>query len=88
MRAQGVATIVSPGFGVAGFFDQQAALRMQNMSNPQISLGSQTTYGVQAGFGFSVFKFKKKKGGLRLGLGGKIFGGGRILFFLSRSLKC
>jgi len=77
-RGQASAALVFPGFGIVGFADQQAAIRMQDPYSPLTTIGGQTTYGGQVGFGFTVLKLSKKKGELRMGFAGKMLwrGGG------------
>jgi hypothetical protein len=77
-RAQGYASLVLPGFGIAALGDQQTAIRIKNPYYPEMTIGGQTTYGFQMGFGFSILKLKKKRGQLRMGLAGKMLwrGGG------------
>ncbi len=71
-RAEGMVAFTLPGFEIAGIYDQQVAIRLKNLAFPQGVLGSQTTDGVQAGFGFRVLKLKRKKGEWRVGLSAKV----------------
>ncbi len=68
LRAQGNAEILLPGFGFSVIGSEEIALRLQNPASPALTVGLQTTYGGQAAWGFQVLKFRKKKGGLRLGV--------------------
>lgn len=43
-----------PGFSLGMIADGQLALNPENIAMPQIEVGYQTTYGIQAGFGFSL----------------------------------
>jgi hypothetical protein len=70
-RAQGTASLVLPGFGAAVLWDEQSALRLQNQSLIQATVGLQNTYGAQIGFGIPLLKLRRKKGELRFGVAGK-----------------
>lgn len=72
VRGTDTASIVAPGFGIAGIFDEQVAIRLKNSASPQGLIGMQGTYGGQFGTGFRLLKLKKKKGELRMGIGGKL----------------
>ena len=52
--------------------DQQVALQVQNLANPSVNFGLQTTNGFQFATGFSVLpKRKRSKDDLRVGFGFK-----------------
>ncbi len=72
-RGQFTPTIVMPNFGMALLMDQQYALLSQNKALPQVTLGYQTTIGVQFSTGFSVLKKRGKnpEQDLRVGVGFK-----------------
>ncbi len=70
-RATLSSMLVLPGFGIAAIYDQQIAVRIKNRALPQAEIGSQLTYGVQAGGGMTLYKFRHKKGEVRFGVAGK-----------------
>lgn len=71
LRAQGAAQLVSPFFSMAAIGDQQLSLRLKNLPLLQGSLGVQSTYGVQAGFGVPSFKVRRKRGEVLIGFAPK-----------------
>jgi hypothetical protein len=71
-RGTGLASFTVPGFELAGIYDAQVAVRLKNLAYPQGIIVYQTTYGVQTGVGFKVFKLKRNRGELRFGVSGKL----------------
>jgi hypothetical protein len=71
-RVQATSTFLVPNFGIAAIVDQQVYSRLKNLALPSGVYGAQTTYGIQAGFGIPIKKFKRKKGELRVGIAGKV----------------
>lgn len=72
-QAQIVPSLVASNFGVAVIVDQQLGLTTFNQSYPQITLGYQTTNGIQLAYGVSVLGGgKRQKGDLRIGVAGKL----------------
>lgn len=73
-HAQLTPTLIMPNFAVGIIADQRAALYAKNQSYPQLTVGYQTTNGVQAGYGVSLFQSSRRNqvGDLRVGVGGKI----------------
>lgn len=75
-RAQISPTFVMPNFGVAILIDQQIAVQAKNHAYPTVTLGYQTTTGVQAAYGITISQKNRRRktvgGELRLGVGGKI----------------
>jgi hypothetical protein len=71
-RGTGMAALTFPGFEVAGIYDQQAAIRLKSLALPEGIIGYQATDGVQAGFGATVWRLRRKRGELRVGAAGKI----------------
>jgi long-subunit fatty acid transport protein len=71
-REQFTPTFVMPNFGVSLMVDGQASLNTQNAAFPQIELGYQTTNGIQAAYGLTVYKRGKgdNTNELRIGVGG------------------
>ncbi len=71
-RVEGTSTLVLPGFGIAALADEQVALSLQNTAFPQGILGVQSTYGVQAAFGTSLLRQRRKSADdLRFGMAAK-----------------
>ena len=70
-RAQLTSTLVMPYFGLGFIVDSQVGLSSVNRVLPKINLGYMTTNGVQASFGAPIWKNFRKKGELRIGIGGK-----------------
>jgi hypothetical protein len=82
-RGQFAPSFVMPNFGLAIITDGQVAIFAQNEALPQITLGHQTTNGLQAAYGIS-FGDRRKRGGseLRVGIGAKLLwrrGGYKLL---------
>ncbi len=67
VRVQELASVSFQGFSVAALGDAQGAIRLSNPNSPTGTLGVQTTYGGQVGYGDVLFKFAKGKGEVRLG---------------------
>ena len=72
LRAQGLASLIGPGFGFAGLYDYQGAIRIKNSALPQGIAGAQNTYGGQVALGFRLIRFKRRKAELRMGFAGKL----------------
>lgn len=73
VRANTLASLTVPGFGVAALYDAQLAVRMKNQAYINGILGSQLTYGVQFGLGVPLFpEGRRKRHQLRLGVAGKV----------------
>lgn len=71
LRAQGASTFVGPNFGIAGIYDAQGALRLQNIVFPEGQIGATTTYGAQ--FAFAIpYRLRKIKADLNIGIAGKV----------------
>jgi hypothetical protein len=71
-RAELTTGLTIPNFGMSYLVDQQVALQVQNLSNPNVLFGLQTTNGFQFATGFSLLsKNKKSQDDLRVGLGFK-----------------
>ncbi|HTL11195.1 MAG TPA: hypothetical protein VL588_01825 [Bdellovibrionota bacterium] len=58
-RAQTTPSIVAPGFGFGLLVDDQAAFYAKNQALPQVTLGDQLTYGLQAAVSFP---FQRRRG--------------------------
>lgn len=71
-RVTGMSGFTTRYFGVAFIYDQQSAFITDNPYLPQVTLGYQWTYGIQAGAGFPVFRFDKKRAELRVGVAAKV----------------
>ncbi len=71
LRVQDIATVSFQGFAVGVIGDAQAAIRLINPNSPTGTVGLQTTYGLQVGYGDTVYKFAKKRGEIRFGVSGK-----------------
>lgn len=65
-------SLTMPNFGVGLLIDQELALYTKNKALPQITVGYQTTNGVQFGYGVSILKAARNRAELRVGVGGKI----------------
>jgi hypothetical protein len=70
-RTQAVSEVSFMGFAMAAIGDIQGAVRLQNPNYPTGTVGLQTTYGAQLGYGQTIAKFAKKQGELRFGVAGK-----------------
>ena len=71
-RAQITPTLLIPNFGLSLISDGQAAIYAKNQALPAITLGYQTTNGVQAAYGFSLGAGRRRKRTeFRLGIGAK-----------------
>ncbi len=85
-RSQFAPSFLMPNFGVAAIVDGQFAIESQNKALPQLTLGYQTTNGIQAGYGISLNRGFRRKGDLRFGIAAKILwrrGGYHLLPLLS-----
>ncbi len=71
IRIQDVSTFSFQGFALAAIGDAQAAVRLLNPYNPTGTIGLQTTYGAQLGYGTTLAKFAKNRGEIRFGVAGK-----------------
>jgi hypothetical protein len=71
VRVQEVASVSFQGFSAALIGDGQGVVELNNPNNPSGTVGVQTTYGGQVGFGGAVLRFDRNKGELRLGVSGK-----------------
>jgi hypothetical protein len=71
VRGQGYSSLVIPGLGVAALYDQQISASLKNLAIPTGTLGVQTTYGVQVGFGKSLNGKRKAKWDVRIGAAAK-----------------
>lgn len=70
--AQITPTLLMPNFGLAVVVDGQVAFYGKNLALPQLTMGYQVTNGIQLAYGVSLTRGFRKKGDLRLGVGGKI----------------
>lgn len=71
-RATAVTSFTRPNFSVAYIYDINATVITQNVAMPRVLLMNQWTHGIQAGTGFTVLKWAKKRGQLRLGAAAKV----------------
>ena len=71
-RAMVTPTILLPNMAFALIADEQIAILSANQALPQITLGLQTTTGIQAGYGFSFSPGRLKMDEIRVGFGGKL----------------
>ncbi len=67
-RAQEVAVASFQGLAVAAIGDVQGLINLSNPNNPKGTLGIQSTYGGQVGYGDTILRLGKKKGELRFGV--------------------
>jgi hypothetical protein len=84
-HAQITPSIVMPHFGFAFISDHQFALSEQNISFPEMTLGYQSTNGIQIAFGTSVLGKRTGRSDLRIGVAGKMMwrrGGYHLLSFV------
>jgi hypothetical protein len=68
-------TLVAPNFGFALLMDGEAALLAKNQALPRITLGYQTTNGVQVAYGVTIGGARHRRGSrgeLRVGIAGKL----------------
>lgn len=73
MQAQYTPTLTFPNFGIGYLVDQQYALRVLDRSLPDVTLGYQTTNGIQFAYGTTVGRnSRNSKSEFRLGIGGKM----------------
>jgi len=85
VRAQLTPSFVLPGFGIAFILDQKVGLITTNTVFPRTTSVFQTTDGLQAAFGRTIFRAFRGKGELSVGVGGKVLwrrGGYRDLSYL------
>lgn len=77
-RVTGAPMIFGPGFGLAALYDTQFGFYSQNLTLPQITMGYQTTTGIQAGGAISLLRGRKARGNplrqpdIRLGFAAKL----------------
>jgi hypothetical protein len=71
-ETQLTSSLLMPNFGIAIIVDGQTAIFAQNKALPQITLGYQTTNGVQAAYGMSLTRGGQQKSDLRIGFGAKM----------------
>lgn len=72
-REQLSPTLMLPNFGISYLVDQQVASRAMNRAIPKLTLGYQTTQGIQTAIGIPLIRgLRKKKHDLRLGIGLKL----------------
>ncbi len=69
LRAQTVPMFLMQNFGFGFVFDQQFAYFSKNLSLPNITMGYQTTMGIQAGFGLNLSSRRIRPGRPLLRLG-------------------
>lgn len=73
LREQLTPTLMLPYFGISYLVDQQIASRAMNRAMPKLTIGYQTTQGIQAAIGIPLLRgMKKKKHDLRFGIGAKM----------------
>ncbi|MBI3534824.1 MAG: hypothetical protein HY072_04985 [Deltaproteobacteria bacterium] len=65
-------SFVMPNIGVGVIVDSQIAIYSQNKTLPQITIGYQTTNGIQVAYGLSVMRGFRKKADLRFGVAAKM----------------
>ena len=65
-------TLLLRNFALAFLVDQQYALYSQNIAQPKLTFGDQTTDGIQAAYGFALKPGRRKKGELRFGIAAKM----------------
>jgi hypothetical protein len=71
-QVQATPTLLVKNFAISLYADAQAALLTRNLALPDVTIGYMNTYGIQAATGFSLFRKKRARSDLRLGLAGKI----------------
>jgi hypothetical protein len=72
LRASYSPVITLPGFAVGFIGDAQGSLLIRNQTNPVYRIGNMTTYGFQAGMGWSFKSGRHPVDEWRFGLAGKI----------------
>jgi hypothetical protein len=71
-RVQITPTILMTNFAFGILMDGQAAVYAENPALPYVTLGYQTTNGIQAAYGVSLFKRRRSQHDLRIGVGAKV----------------
>lgn len=71
-RGQASSSILASGFGIAGLYNYEGAVRVENEAMPQGTIGLLNTYGGQMAFGTRIARFPKKRGELRFGAAAKV----------------